>query len=86
MHILIRFEQKQNSQELGDFDKRLEPHKPIKHTYLGARLADFSFLEPHFGPGIPPENSERPGTDLAFLAIALLDHPQIGILAQARLT
>ena len=54
-------------------------------THLGARLADLGLLEPHLRAGVPPEDGEGPRADLALLAEPLLDHPEVGVVAQARL-
>ena len=52
---------------------------------LGARLAHLGLLVAHLGAGAPPEDGEGPRADLALLAVALPDHAQVGVVAQAGL-
>ena len=48
-------------------------------------LTNLRLLEPHFRPRTPTEDGEGPGADLALLAVALLHHPEVGVVPQAGL-
>ena len=53
---------------------------------LGAGLTDLGLLEPHFCPRAPAEDCVGPRAYLAFLAVLLLRHPDVGIVSETCLT